>query len=115
VPAAKIAKETLTTLKLWDALQPKFVMGKDLIQILAYVESGNADAGFVWDTIAKTSDKVKVAVTASKSSHSPIYLPAAVVTASKNSDEASKFLKYLQGDEAMGIFIKNGFVKPGSP
>ncbi|EGW37546.1 molybdate ABC transporter substrate-binding protein [Desulfosporosinus sp. OT] len=111
VPAAKTAKETLETLKLWDALQPKLVMGKDLMQVMAYVETGNAEAGFVWDTIAVTSDKVKIVATAPANSHKPVFLPAAVVTASKNGDAAAKFLEYLQSDEAMKVFEKNGFIK----
>ena len=111
VPAAKTAKETLETLKLWDALQPKLVMGKDLMQVMAYVETGNAEAGFVWDTIAVTSNKVKIVAAAPANSHKPVFLPAAVVTASKNSDAAAKFLQYLQSDEAMKIFEKNGFTK----
>lgn len=111
VPAAKTTQETLESLKLWDKLKPKMVIGKDLMQIMAYVETGNADAGFVWDTIAITSDKVNVVATAPAAYHSPIVLPAAIVASSKNSEAAAKFLAYLQSDEAMKIFNKHGFVK----
>jgi len=111
VPAAKTTKETLETLKLWETLQPKMVMGKDLMQVMTYVETDNTEAGFVWDTIAIISDKVKIVATAPANSHKPVVLPAAVVAASKNSDEASKFLEYLQSDEAMKVFEKNGFIK----
>ncbi|HBW37852.1 molybdate ABC transporter substrate-binding protein [Desulfosporosinus sp. BICA1-9] len=111
VPAAKTTKETLSTLKLWDTLQSKMVIGKDLMQVMAYVETGNAEAGFVWDTIAITSDKVKIVASAPANSHTPVVLPAAVVTASKNSEAAVKFMAYLQSDEAMKIFEKNGFIK----
>ena len=111
VPAAKTTKETLDTLKLWDPLQLKMVMGKDLTQVMAYVETGNAEAGFVWDTIALTSNKVKIVATAPANSHKPVVLPAAVVAASKNSAAASRFLEYLQSDEAMKVFEKNGFIK----
>lgn len=111
VPAAKTTQETLTTLKLWDTLQPKFVVGKDLMQVMSYVETGNAEAGFVWDTIAVTSNKVRIAAKAAADSHQPVVLPAAVVASSKNSDAAAKFLQYLQSDEAMKVFEKNGFKK----
>lgn len=111
VPAAKTTKETLETLKLWDTLQPKMVIGKDLMQVMAYVETDNAEAGFVWDTIAVTSDKVKIVATAPTDSHKPVVLPAAVVEASKNGEAALKFLEYLQSDETMKVFVKNGFIK----
>lgn len=109
VPAARTAQETLTTLTLWDSLQSKLVVGKDLMQITSWVESGDADAGLVWDTIARTSDKVRVAAQASADSHKPVVLPGAVINSSKNIDKASSFLKFLQSDEAMKIFEKNGF------
>ncbi|HWP98122.1 MAG TPA: molybdate ABC transporter substrate-binding protein [Syntrophomonadaceae bacterium] len=111
VPAAKIAQQTLEYLKLWDSLQTKLVVGKDLNQITAWVESGDADAGLVWDTIAMTSSKVRVAAKASADTHKPVVLPAAVVAASKSSVQASDFLKFLQSDEAMQVFQKNGFTK----
>lgn len=111
VPAAKTTQETLVTLNLWDTLQSKLVIGKDLTQVMTYVETGDAEAGFVWDTIAITSDKVKVVATASAESHKPIFLPVAVVAASKNIDAASKFMEYLKSDEATKIFQKNGFIK----
>ncbi|KJR45393.1 Molybdenum ABC transporter, periplasmic molybdenum-binding protein ModA [Desulfosporosinus sp. I2] len=70
-----------------------------------------SEAGFVWDTIALTSNKVKIVATAPANSHKPVVIPAAVVAASKNSAAASKFLEYLQSDEAMKVFEKNGFIK----
>lgn len=81
------------------------------MQVMAYVETDNVEAGFVWDTIAVTSDKVKIAATAPANSHKPVVLPAAVVEASKNSEAALKFLEYLQSEEAMKVFVKNGFIK----
>lgn len=111
VPAAKTAKETLEYLKLWDQLEPKFVIGKDLMQIMTYVETDNADAGLVWDTIAITSDKVRIVAAAPEGSHNPVFLPAAIVASSKNSAQASEFLEYLQSDEAMKVFTKNGFIR----
>ncbi|WP_042331818.1 molybdate ABC transporter substrate-binding protein [Desulfosporosinus orientis] len=111
VPAAKTAKETLEYLKLWNQLEPKFVIGKDLMQLMTYVETDNAEAGLVWDTIAITSDKVRIAASAPAGSHNPVFLPAAIVASSKNSEQAAEFLEYLQSDEAMKIFAKNGFIK----
>ncbi|WP_081562114.1 molybdate ABC transporter substrate-binding protein [Clostridium formicaceticum] len=109
VPAAKTAQETLETLAMWDELQTKLVMGKDLFQVMSYVETENAEAGFVWDTIAKTSNKVRIAAIAPENSHNPVFLPAAVISSSKNLSAADEFLNYLQSEEAMNIFEKNGF------
>jgi hypothetical protein len=60
VPAGKYAKETLTNLRLWDKLEKRIMFAKDVRQVLAYVESGNVDAGLVYqsDTLALKSGAV---------------------------------------------------------
>lgn len=111
VPAGKYAKESLTNLKLWDALQSKMVLAKDVTQVLNYVETGNVDAGFVYASDAKGSTKTKVVAAAPKDSHSAIVYPAAIVTSTKNKAETEAFLKYLQSSEAQQIFANYGFEK----
>ena len=109
VPAGQYAQDALTSLKLWDSLQPKLVMAKDVTSVLNYVETGNADAGFVYRSDAQGSTKVKVVAVVPDSSHKPIVYPAAVIAASKNQQTAEDFLKYLQSSEAQQVFVKDGF------
>lgn len=109
VPAGNYAKEALTNAKLWDPLQAKIVQGKDVRQVLTYVESGNAEAGFVYKTDALTSSKVKVALTVDPKSYKPIEYPAGIVKASKHNKEATEFYTYLKSKEAQDVFVKFGF------
>lgn len=109
VPAGKYAQEALTNLKLWDALKPKFVLAKDVTQVLNYVETGNVDAGLVYQSDAQGSTKVKVITVVPASSHKPIVYPAAVIAATKNKQAAEYLLKYLQSSEAQKVFAKYGF------
>ncbi|MEN6350013.1 MAG: molybdate ABC transporter substrate-binding protein [Syntrophomonas sp.] len=109
VPAGQYGKEVLTNMKLWDDLQSKMVYAKDVRQVLAYVESGDADAGIVYSTDAKISDKVKVVAVAEESTHTPVVYPAAVVKSSKNPDAARAFLAFLSSDKAKAVFEKYGF------
>lgn len=112
VPAGKYAQESLTNLKLWDTVQPKLVLAKDVTSVLNYVETGNAEAGFVYKSDALGSTKVKVAATVPAETHKAILYPAGVVTASKNQQEAQDFLKFLQSPEAQRVFEKYGFSIP---
>ncbi|MDR3586326.1 MAG: molybdate ABC transporter substrate-binding protein [Desulfosporosinus sp.] len=109
VPAGQYAQDALTSLKLWDSLQPKLVMAKDVTSVLTYVETGNADAGFVYRSDAQGSTKVKVVAVVPDSSHKPIVYPAAVIAATKNKQVTEDFLKYLQSAEAQQVFVKDGF------
>lgn len=111
VPAGKYAKEALTFMKLWDTLTPKLVQAKDVRQVLAYVETGNAEAGLVYGSDANISDKVKIAAVAPADSHMPIVYPAAIIAAAKNKTAAEEFLNFLQTEEAARVFVKYGFKK----
>lgn len=112
VPAGNYAKEALTNAKLWDALQAKSVQAKDVRQVLQYVETGNADAGFVYKTDALTTDKVKVAFTVDSATYKTIQYPIGIVKATKHSQEAEDFYTYLQSQEALDVFVKYGFTVP---
>ena len=109
VPAGKYGQELLTKLGLWDKLSSKMVYAKDVRQVLAYVESGDADAGIVYRTDALISDKVKIAATADEKLHSPVVYPGAVIKASKNPQAARDFVQFLSSDKAETIFEKYGF------
>lgn len=109
VPAGQYAEETLTKLNLLDSLKNKIVYAKDVKEVLTWVETGNADAGFVYATDAKASEKAEVAVVAPEDSHKPILYPAAVIKASKNVDAAKDFINYLYSDKTKAVFEKYGF------
>jgi molybdate transport system substrate-binding protein len=109
VPVGQYSQEILKNLKLMDKVSPKAVYGKDVKEVLTWVETGNVDAGIVYKTDALVSDKVKVIAAAPADSHKDVIYPAAVVKASKNQDAAKKFLEYLSGDEAQKVFEKYGF------
>ncbi|GIP55131.1 molybdate ABC transporter substrate-binding protein [Paenibacillus vini] len=109
VPAGSYTKEALENGQLWTMLQPKMVFAKDVTQVLTYVESGNADAGFVYESDAKLTSKVKTALVLDEKSHTPILYPAGIVAATKYPDEADQFLEFLQSAAASDVFRNYGF------
>src|ERR1700690_2301042 len=109
VPAGMYAQQTLEHLGLFAAVQRKVVYAKDVRAVLTYVETGNADAGVVYQTDANTSKKVRVIAIAPADSHDPILYPAAVLRDAKNSSAARAFLEFLQGPDARAVFQKYGF------
>ena len=109
VPAGQYGRQALISLHLLDKLNSKFVFAKDVRQVLTYVETGNADAGLVYASDARASNKVRVIATAPDSSHDPIIYPAAVVKGSHHEEDARRFLEYLGSPVARAIFVKHGF------
>jgi molybdate transport system substrate-binding protein len=111
VPVGRYTQQSLEAAGLWAALEPKFVQGESVRQVLDYVARGEVDAGFVYRTDAAImADKVKVAETVP--TRTPVRYPVAVVSESRNKALARDFTTYLAGPEAQAILAKYGFTKP---
>ncbi|GAA0242436.1 molybdate ABC transporter substrate-binding protein [Metaclostridioides mangenotii] len=111
VPAGKYADEVLTNLNVKDQLKDKLVFAKDVKEVLAWVQSGEADAGFVYLSDTVNNDKINVVATTEADTHSPITYPIAVIKDSKKVDEAKKFEDFLLSDKGQTILEKYGYKK----
>ena len=110
VPAGKYAKEVLDNTKLYDKVENKLVLAKDVKEVLAWVASGNADVGFVYLSDALSSDSVTIVENIDEvNNHSSITYPVSVIKDSTNADEAKKFEDFLFTDAAQKIFEKYGY------
>lgn len=110
VPAGRYGKQTLVTLDLWQPLEKRLLLAKNVRAVLAYVDSGNADAGLVYRTDTLKLHSAVVAATAPEKSHAPIIYPAALVAEGKHPAEARQFLDFLQSAEAGAVFARYKFV-----
>lgn len=109
VPAGNYAREALISSNAWGELTDQFIFAKDVRQALAYVESGNADIGFVYYTDALKSDSTEILLEIDASLHTPISYPAAVMANSTSSIEAGEFIDFLESDTAKEILETHGF------
>lgn len=112
VPAGEYAQEVLRYFGLYDRLKGKYVLSKDVRQVLTYVASGNADAGIVYATDAEISKQVSVAAIAPEPSHAPVIYPVAVMKLSKSPADAEEFESFLSSAPARVVFEKYGFAAP---
>ena len=91
-------------------MKSKLVFANNVRQVLAAVESGNAEAGLVYATDARISNKVKVVVAADDKFHSPIVYPVAIIKSSKNTSAAKEFVQFLSGSQVKTVLKKYGFI-----
>ncbi|MBU7595141.1 molybdate ABC transporter substrate-binding protein [Metabacillus halosaccharovorans] len=110
VPAGKYAQEMLENIDEWNEVNDKMVPAKDVRQVLTYVETGNVDAGIVYNTDAFISSKVNVIATAEKGTHTPIVYPLGILNESDHQKEAKVFYDYMQSEKALAILEKYGFL-----
>lgn len=109
VPVGRYAEEVFSKLGILEQVRSKLVYGNSVRGVLGSVESGNADAGIVYVTDAKISDRVKQVATAPSNLHSPIVYPIAVIKASRNQQSARTYVQFLRNRQTRDIFRKYGF------
>ena len=110
VPAGQYAKEALTNLGMWDAVQSKLSLGTDVTAVLNQVGQGSADCGIVYATDAKSSDDVKVICEVPEGAlKTPVIYPVAVLENSEDAEAAQAFVDFLQTQEAQDKFEEYGF------
>ncbi len=107
-PYGQAAIETMTKLKLYDALKPKIVTGASITQAFQYVQTGAAELGFVAlsQVINEPSGSRWVVPAAD---HTPIDQQAVLLKTGANSDAAKAFLSFLKGKDAKAIIKRYGY------
>lgn len=112
VPVGTYAREHLQKMGLWAQLTGKCVPLDNVRAVLAAVEAGNADAGFVYKTDALISKKVRIAVTVPVGEGPKITYPVAALRDAKEPAAAAKYVAFLAGVEAQAVFARFGFLPP---
>lgn len=107
-PYGQAAVETLTKLKLYDALKPKIVQGSSITQAFQYVQTGAAEVGFVAlsQVIAEKGGSRWIVPAAY---HTPIDQQAVLLKTGQNSAAAKAFLAFLKTAEAKAIIKRYGY------
>lgn len=109
VPVGQYSEEVFTSLGILDQVKAKAVYGKDVKEVLSWVETGNVDAGVVYATDARQSSNVSIICEAPAESYQAAIYPVAVVKDSKHQEQAEEFLEFLSSDDAKGVFQDLGF------
>ena len=111
VPAGLYAQGALEKAGLWKDVKDKVISTQNVRQALDYVARNEVDAGFVYASDAQLmAGKVKVAFQVATTA--PIHYPMAKVSATKQADEASKFITFVLSQAGQSVMKKHGFTAP---
>jgi molybdate transport system substrate-binding protein len=111
-PYGQAARETLAALKLTDAVQSRLVTGENIGQALQFVQTGNAELGFVALGQVKPSDGSRVPGSmwlVPDNLYAPIRQDAVVIAATKAGKAATAFVDYLASDKARVVIKACGY------
>jgi molybdate transport system substrate-binding protein len=112
-PYGAAAVETLKSLKLYEALQPKFVVGANITQAYQFVQTGNAEIGFV-ALSQVVGDKSGSHWMVPQDLYSPIRQDAVLLKKGANNAAATGFMAFLKGPEAKAIVAQYGYETGGA-
>ncbi|MES0863185.1 molybdate ABC transporter substrate-binding protein [Ruegeria sp. SCPT10] len=111
VPAGIYGKSALENLGLWSAVRGQVAQTDNVRAALALVATGAAPLGVVYRSDAIADRRVSVVSKIPAETHPPIVYPAALMRVP--TPEAASFLEFLQTNDAMSVFLKQGFSLPG--
>ena len=107
-PYGAAAVATMQKLGLYDALKPKIVEGADITQAFQFVDSGNAEVGFVaLSQLAGKSGGSRWLVP--QELYPPIKQDAVLLKKGASHDAAKAFLEFLKGPEAHEVIERYGY------
>lgn len=107
-PYGAAAEDVLTARGLWDELQPRLVTGQDIGQAYSYVQTGNAELGFVaWAQLRQPGREIAGSYwLVPESLHRPIAQEAVLL---RDVTAARQLLEFIKGPEARAIIRGFGY------
>jgi len=115
VPVGAYTLQVLKTMQMTDVLDNVVSREADVRDVLAKVALGEADAGFVYATDARTVPKRVTVLRLPVWARPNVAYGIAVVTASKHRAAAASYLKMLLGKRAQATFRSYGFLPRRTP
>ena len=107
-PYGTAAVETLKTLKLYEQLKPKIVEGSSIAQAFQFIDTANAELGFVAASQLIGNDTGSRWIVP-QSSYTQIRQDAVLLKRSANNEAATAFMAFLKGPEAKAIIERFGY------
>ena len=107
-PYGAAAREVLMARGLWDRVQPRMVTGQDIGQAYSFVQTGNAELGFVaWAQLKRPNDQVDGSYWLIPDAlHQPIEQEAVLL---RDVPAARALLEFVKGPEGREIIRSYGY------
>jgi molybdate transport system substrate-binding protein len=107
-PYGAAAVQVMKNLEVYDSLAPKLVQGNSISQTYQFVETGNAELGFVaWSQLAGKDEGARWIVP--DSLYQPILQDAVLLQKGADNEAAQAFLAYLKSPTARRVITSYGY------
>ena len=110
VPAGQYAEQALKAAGLYDRMQGKLVMAKDVRQALIYADRGETDGAFVYKTDALLAKDSVILLEVPQTLYDEVIYPISLTVEGAENPEAVAFYEFLMTEEARQILQQYGFI-----
>jgi molybdate transport system substrate-binding protein len=110
-PYGVAAKQAMQKLGAWESVQPRIVLGENLSQTIGFIESGNAELGFL--ALSQVMDP-KIKGKGSRwdvpvNLHEPIKQDVVLLAKGKENQAAKALMEFMGGPQATAIIQRYGY------
>ncbi len=109
-PYGMAARQALQTAGVWEAIQPKLVLGENVRQALQFAQTGDVEVALVPLSLSATPNGRWVLIP--EDLHTPIDQALGVVSDSPRQAQARDFAAFVTGPQGQAILRKYGFMPP---
>ena len=111
-PYGAAAVEVMKKLNVYDTLAPKIVQGNNIAQTHQFIDTGNAELGFI--ALSQLAGKEGGSLwMAPQTLYAPIKQDAVLLKKGASNEAATGFMTFLKGPEARAIIKKYGYAVDG--
>jgi molybdate transport system substrate-binding protein len=107
-PYGAAAVETMKSINVYEQLLSKVVQGNNITQAFQFVETGNAELGFVALSQVLGKDRKSIWIVPD-SMYAPIRQDAVLLKSGSEKDAARAFMAFLKSSEAVKVIEKYGY------
>lgn len=111
-PYGERAVECLKYYNIFDKVKDKIVYADNISQTAQYVQTGNAEVGFIAQALTVNPDMKGSIYILDDKSYKPIEQALVLLKSNQNNPEAVKFVKFLLSVDCKSIYKKYGFKVP---
>ncbi len=113
-PYGKAAEQVLQGLDVYDALKDHLVFGENIGQTFAFIQTGNAELGFVAQSqvLSRPENKRGQIWLVPEALYNPIRQDAVLLGRGQDNQAAADFMDFLRSEPARAIIQRHGYDTP---
>jgi molybdate transport system substrate-binding protein len=108
-PYGRAARSALQSAGVWDAVQPKLVLGDNVRQTLQFAETGNVDVAIIAHALVPGHER---SAPVPDELHPAIVQELVLIAHRPLEAEAKRFREFVLGAEGRSILMRHGFYPP---